>query len=68
LQLQYLRDYFLPLMKGNKNAHLFEFVTKDAPVDYRNLAQLTRHINTVEQFLATYREKMAKEGLSKAIP
>lgn len=67
-QVQYLRDYFLPLMKGNPEENLFNFITQDAPVDYRNLAQLTSHLNNMENFLATYRTKMQKEGLSKVIP
>ncbi len=67
-QVQYLRDYFLPLMKGNPEENLFNFITQDAPVDYRNLAQLTSHLNSMENFLATYRTKMQKEGLSKVIP
>lgn len=67
-QVQYLRDYFLPLMKGNKNEHVFDFITRDAPVDYRNLAKLTTHLGDVESFLSAYRKKMEKEGLSKAIP
>lgn len=67
-QVQYLRDYFLPLMKGNPEENLFNFITQDAPVDYRNLAQLTSHLNNMESFLASYRTKMQKEGLSKVIP
>ncbi len=67
-QVQYLRDYFLPLMKGNKNEHVFDFITRDAPVDYRNLAKLTRHLSDVETFLSSYRKKIDQEGLSKAIP
>lgn len=67
-QVQYLRDYFLPLMKDNPNEHLFDFITRNAPVDYRNLAQLTRHLTEVESFLTTYRKKMQEKGISKAIP
>jgi hypothetical protein len=67
-QVQYLRDYFLPLMKGNKNYQLLDFVTKSPPVDYRDLSKLTRHINEMENFLANYRKKVQEEGLSKAIP
>lgn len=66
-QVQYLRDYFLPLMKDNPNEELFRFITRDAAVDPQNLAQLTRHINALEGFLENYRSRIRDNGLSGAI-
>lgn len=66
-QVQYLRDYFLPLMKENQNRELFAFITQDAPVNPRNMAQLTEHINNVETFLANYRDRIKEGGLDSMV-
>ncbi len=66
-QVQYLRDYFLPLMTNNPKRELFDFVTQDAPVNPRNLAQLTKHISAIESFLASYKNKIQEQGLSAAV-
>jgi len=66
-QLQYLRDYFLPLVKDKESQDLFSFITEDTPLDYRNINKLTSQIGRMESFLANYREKIKKEGLSKAV-
>lgn len=67
-QVQYLRDYFLPLMKENPQRQLFDFITRDTPVDYRNMTRLSQSLSATESFLAGYRKKMQENGLSKAIP
>jgi hypothetical protein len=66
-QVQYLRDYFLPLMKDNTDEPLFSFVTQDTPVDPKNLAELTRHMSSIEGFLESYRARMRQNGISGAL-
>jgi len=66
-QLQYLRDYFLPLVEDQKSKDLFSFITEDTKLDYRNIAKLTAQIGRMESFLATYREKIKEDGLSNAV-
>ena len=66
-QVQYLRDYFLPLMKENENRDMFAFITQDAPVNPRNMAQLTQHMNSVETFLANYRNRIKEGGLDQVV-
>ncbi|MDG1286060.1 MAG: hypothetical protein P8P30_00685 [Rickettsiales bacterium] len=66
-QLQYLRDYFAPLIPDKKSKDLFAFITEDTKLDYRNIAKLTAQIGRMESFLATYREKIKEEGLSQAV-
>ena len=51
-QLQYLRDYFSPLMKNNPNQSSFLFITSESgSVDYDNLAGLDQDIGAVKSFL-----------------
>jgi len=67
-QIQYLRDYFTPLLKNNANKDSFLFITSESgSIDYENLANLDQDINTVKSFLDAYREKVKKNGLSNTI-
>ena len=66
-QLQYLRDYFLPLVADEDSKKLFAFITEDTPVDQKNIAKLAAQIGRMESFLASYRNKMKEGGLSKAV-
>jgi tetratricopeptide (TPR) repeat protein/urease accessory protein UreE len=66
-QLQYLRDYFLPLLADEKSRDFFSFLSEDTPLDYRNIAKLTSQINRMESFLASYRDKIKEGGLSNAV-
>lgn len=67
-QIQYLRDYFTPLLKNNPNKDSFLFVTSESgTLDYQTLANLDQDINTVKSFLDAMREKVKKNGLSHTI-
>lgn len=55
-QLQYLRDYFTPLMNKNKSFKLFEFVTnKDIIPNSRNFDEVIKEINTTRSFIESYK-------------
>jgi tetratricopeptide (TPR) repeat protein len=67
-QLQYLRDYFSPLMKNNPNQSSFQFITSESgSVDYDNLANLDADINSVKTFLSKPHAQPGKDGLTKAV-
>jgi hypothetical protein len=65
LQLQYLRDYFTPLMKKSPLKKPFLFITNDTgPLDPRNIGALGREIGAIDAYLDTYRQRVKKDGLS----
>ncbi len=65
LQLQYLRDYFTPLMAGNPLKDRFLFISNDTgPIDPKNMATLEKEITDIKSFLDTYRSKVQEKGLS----
>jgi len=67
-QIQYLRDYFTPLLKKNPNKDGFLFITSESgSIDYQNLANLDSDISAMKSYLDTYRDKVKKNGLSQAI-
>jgi tetratricopeptide (TPR) repeat protein len=67
-QIQYLRDYFTPLLKAGPNKDSFLFITSESgSLDYKNLANLETDISAVKSFLDAYRDKVKKNGLSNAI-
>ncbi len=66
-QLQYLSDYFLPLIEDGKSRELFNFITEDTELDYRNIAKFAAQIDRMESFLASYKTKIKEGGLSKAV-
>ena len=67
-QLNYLRDYFLPLMPASSDKEIFNFITDDTQVDYKNLARLTAHLDKVSTFLAKYQKELKEKRLSDVIP
>lgn len=66
-QIQYLRDYFMPLLSDDTTRELFSFITDDMPVDYQNLSRLTAQIGRMESFLERYRGKIRESSLSGAL-
>ena len=66
-QLQYLRDYFLPLFPAGPQRELFGYITNDAPVDYSDLTKLATQVSSMENFLTSYRERVKSMGLSGAV-
>ncbi len=68
LQLQYLRDYFTPLLEGNPKKDSFLFITNDrGPVNPDNISMLSRDLGEIRSFLDSYRTRMQEGGLSNAI-
>lgn len=74
-QIQYLRDYFTPLLKGNPNKESFLFITSESgSIDYSNLSNLDKDIVTVKTFIDTSRQTSKSKaasivpGISKAPP
>ncbi|MEI7669321.1 MAG: hypothetical protein WCJ33_04500 [Pseudomonadota bacterium] len=60
-QIQYLRDYFTPLLKDNANKESFLFITSESgSIDYNNLANLDNDINTVKSFIDNSRNQAKK--------
>jgi len=60
-QIQYLRDYFTPLLKDNPDKNSFLFITSESgTVDYETLANLDHDIDTVKSFVESARSQ-AKE-------
>lgn len=65
LQLQYLRDYFTPLLVGNPLRERFLFISNDTgPIDPKNMSMLEQEITSIKSFLDTYRSKVQESGLS----
>jgi hypothetical protein len=55
-QLQYLRDYFGPLMANSPNRKVFEFVTSsDIDPNSRNFDEVIQYINNTRSFIENYK-------------
>ncbi|MBY0356204.1 MAG: hypothetical protein K2Q12_10835 [Rickettsiales bacterium] len=68
LQLQYLRDYFSPLMANSPLKPSFDFITDDkGPIDPRNIQQLAEDISKTKTFLDSYRASVEEKGLSSTV-
>ncbi len=66
-QLQYLKDYFSPLMKASPDRQTFEFITQQTDrITPANFDQLTKDIESIQSYLKTYRDRVREEGLAKA--
>ncbi len=64
-QIQYLRDYFTPLLKNNPNKESFLFITSESgSIDYNNLSNLDKDISTVKSFIDNARKEA--KGKSEA--
>ena len=60
MQLQYLRDYFTPLMKDNPNAQVFDFITsKDINMNSRNFDEVLKSVENTDEFIKNYKAKIA---------
>jgi len=59
VQLQYLHDYFGPLMKENPNKEMFEFITGgDVPLTTTNFDQVIQSIADTRSFINNYRARI----------
>jgi hypothetical protein len=63
-QLQYLRDYFTPLMTNNPNKKVFEFVTsQDVVINSRNFDEVLKSISNTKSFIENYKARVySKDG------
>lgn len=56
IQIQYLRDYFLPLMEKNPHRPVFDFLTRpEAPPTPENFADTLQQLADTKTFLENYR-------------
>lgn len=67
-QLRYLRDYYSGLIPDSAYKEIFNYLTNDtAPLDASDVALLTQQISHTEDFLSTFKSKIAAGKLSDAI-
>lgn len=58
-QLQYMRDYFMPLMRNNPNIQAFDFITTpDIQPDTRNFDELLAALSKTRTFLENYKAQI----------
>lgn len=58
-QLQYLRDYFTPLMVKNPNYEIFDFITtQDIVPNSRNFDEVIQSVNNTSSFVNRYKAKI----------
>jgi len=68
-QLQYLRDYYGPLMASNPNKNVFEFITSpDLKLTTRNFDELVQHLTSTRNFIDNYKARIQTAGLTAAAP
>ncbi len=64
-QLQYLRDYFTPLLKNNPDKSGFLFITSESDVlDYNNISSMDSDIKTIKSYVEASRAEAKKRDLS----
>ncbi len=66
-QVQYLRDYFTPLMKDSPHKELFAYITSDAAVTPENMGAVAQNIQQMQSFLGSYHQRIQVEGLNAAL-
>ncbi len=63
-QLQYLQDYFSPLMEKNPYRNVFAFITGgDVDLNTTNFDQVVQTITDTRSFIQNYRARIAVDGL-----
>jgi hypothetical protein len=66
-QLQYLRDYFTPLIQEGRSKEMFDFMTSGtAPITRETVVQLSGELNKMKGFLDNYKTSIDMQGLSAA--
>ncbi|MFO0389755.1 MAG: hypothetical protein ACK502_08590 [Alphaproteobacteria bacterium] len=64
-QLQYLRDYFTPLMDGNPYKPVFDFVTNsDVAATTTNFDEVIKNLSNTRSFIENYKARIETAGLS----
>lgn len=67
-QLQYLRNYFEPLIADGPNKEIFRFVTDvSGPLDPQRFEMLSQQIGRIESFMQSYRRRIEEGGLSPMV-
>lgn len=67
-QLQYLRDYFTPLMANSPNKTLFEFITaSDVTPTPTNFEDVLAQMQRTRSFIEKYRAQIQTAGLSSVV-
>ena len=67
-QLQYLRDYFLALVKDKQRSQTLDFITSGIdPVNRNTINRLSAEMGKMKGFLDNYKVSLNKEGLSSVI-
>lgn len=68
-QLQYLRDYYGPLMASNPNKEVFDFITSpDMKLTTRNFDELVLSLTKTRTFIDTYKARIETADLGAAKP
>lgn len=68
-QLQYLHDYFTPLMADNPNRKLFEFITAaDVTPTPTNFEDVVKSLLATRSFIDSYKAQIKTAGLNAVVP
>lgn len=67
-QLNYLKDYFTPLMDKNKLKDSFQFIVNDnGPITHNSIDKLSGDLNKMKLFIEKYQKEVHNTGLSKTV-
>lgn len=65
-QLQYLRDYFAPLMAGNPNKQIFDFITAtDIPLTPTSFDDIIQRLSDTRSFIDNYKARIETATLDE---
>lgn len=65
-QLAYLRDYFGPLMEGNPNGQVFDFIAGgDIKLTTTNFDEVLKNLSDTRSFIENYRARIQTAGLGE---
>ena len=68
-QLEYLHDYFDPLLKDNPNKSIFDFITaKDVAPTPKNFDEIVKNMSETRSFINSYKARIKLSGLSALVP
>ncbi len=68
-QLQYLHDYFTPLMANNPNKPLFDFITAtDVTPTPTNFDDVVKNLMATRSFIDSYKAQIKIAGLNSVVP
>lgn len=68
-QLQYLHDYFEPLMAKNPNKGIFDFITAtDVAPTPGNFDEVVKHLSQTQSFINNYKARIETSGLDAIVP